>query len=782
MGYIVPRGIGYRGMRRKSRPFYTVFFSYVAIFLVPFVISLLITLQVLDVVEKGEREAALSLITKTRDEIDSHLADIRRFAGLIGNDMYIRRFAILEGPIRGTALYDIYELGRHLSAYSRTGRFIESFYIYFRNNHRIVTVGSAIEAEEFYGTYFTYDSMELEEWRNLFLHRSHQGTYLPPRPIYIGDYFAGRMLTYLHSFPSGYTHDPTIAIWVFVNEESIVSRLRSISSARSVYVFDANDVLLASQADSSDTISTGFLSELGDEGFIDTRIDNKKCLIAYTTSPNMGWKYVSIMPYETLLTKTRAIRWTQTGIGVILLLLGVCVSYVLAMWSMKPLRDLVRIVGVSGTGTPRTEYGVGTDAYNFLTTSIRDLIDTNRSLRTMFREQQPMLRAAFFERLFEGRYESEVQIQETLQPLGIDIDGAFHCVVLVRIGTDEGSPMYGRTDTLFATKAVVKGLIHSDQKNGVYVHDRAENELVLLLSFPSSDRERYRERVEGMLERTYGELSIRRRIPVVFSAGTPRDRLSDVWYSYRESLEASESMRKDDSFIVRWYGTDDELPSGYYYPVDLEEKLTNNVKAGHTNDVEKILSLIHLENNVKRSLSAAMMQYLIHDLICTIVKTLDQIASEDSSEHEEIMDTIRSIRRHKAFRDAYESITDTFRRMCIIADGRKRSHRSELARSIMEFITEHCGEMMLNRDEVAGRFMMTPEYLSAFFKEQTGTYFSVFLEQVRMEKAYELLADDVLPVYRIAESVGYGSVNAFCRAFKRTSGLSPGDYRKMQVR
>ena len=73
---------------------------------------------------------------------------------------------------------------------------------------------------------------------------------------------------------------------------------------------------------------------------------------------------------------------------------------------------------------------------------------------------------------------------------------------------------------------------------------------------------------------------------------------------------------------------------------------------------------------------------------------------------------------------------------------------------------------------------MTEEYLSSFFKEQTGVYFSDFIEEVRMDRASELLSEQDMPINNIAKVVGYSSVKAFSRAFKRVNGVSPSDYRK----
>ena len=48
----------------------------------------------------------------------------------------------------------------------------------------------------------------------------------------------------------------------------------------------------------------------------------------------------------------------------------------------------------------------------------------------------------------------------------------------------------------------------------------------------------------------------------------------------------------------------------------------------------------------------------------------------------------------------------------------------------------------------------------------------------RMQNARQMLADENLSIDRIAGSVGYESTAAFSKAFKRTIGRNPGEYRR----
>jgi AraC-like DNA-binding protein len=57
-----------------------------------------------------------------------------------------------------------------------------------------------------------------------------------------------------------------------------------------------------------------------------------------------------------------------------------------------------------------------------------------------------------------------------------------------------------------------------------------------------------------------------------------------------------------------------------------------------------------------------------------------------------------------------------------------------------------------------------------------------YLMQLRLRKAMLMLAKDRTSLARIAEAVGYGSEAAFANAFKRSTGQSPGAYRRRASR
>ncbi|WP_099469752.1 response regulator transcription factor [Konateibacter massiliensis] len=99
-------------------------------------------------------------------------------------------------------------------------------------------------------------------------------------------------------------------------------------------------------------------------------------------------------------------------------------------------------------------------------------------------------------------------------------------------------------------------------------------------------------------------------------------------------------------------------------------------------------------------------------------------------------------------------------------------------RLAMEYIAEHYREP-ITLELVAEAVMLSPNYLSKMFKNETGTNFSEYLVSKRIEKASELLRNTDKAIANIAEEVGYADLKYFRKLCKKYMGLKPSEYRKL---
>jgi len=58
-----------------------------------------------------------------------------------------------------------------------------------------------------------------------------------------------------------------------------------------------------------------------------------------------------------------------------------------------------------------------------------------------------------------------------------------------------------------------------------------------------------------------------------------------------------------------------------------------------------------------------------------------------------------------------------------------------------------------------------------------GSSYQQLLDELRFERAKQLLADEQMPIYRIAETLGFSETASFRHAFQRWSGVAPSHFR-----
>lgn len=84
-------------------------------------------------------------------------------------------------------------------------------------------------------------------------------------------------------------------------------------------------------------------------------------------------------------------------------------------------------------------------------------------------------------------------------------------------------------------------------------------------------------------------------------------------------------------------------------------------------------------------------------------------------------------------------------------------------------------------EQLANRFLLTPNYVSTLFKRETGMTVHDYLTEARIDRAKELLADPRLKLYDIASAVGYRDRDYFTRVFRKRVGVTPKEYRDREL-
>lgn len=81
--------------------------------------------------------------------------------------------------------------------------------------------------------------------------------------------------------------------------------------------------------------------------------------------------------------------------------------------------------------------------------------------------------------------------------------------------------------------------------------------------------------------------------------------------------------------------------------------------------------------------------------------------------------------------------------------------------------------------EIADSLGYSQNYLGMLFAQTTGRKFNVYLQEYRIEQAKKLLSGTKLNMKQISEQIGLGDITYFSTLFKKVTGLTPSEYRKL---
>ncbi|MGP9017305.1 GlxA family transcriptional regulator [Streptomyces sp. BR1] len=101
----------------------------------------------------------------------------------------------------------------------------------------------------------------------------------------------------------------------------------------------------------------------------------------------------------------------------------------------------------------------------------------------------------------------------------------------------------------------------------------------------------------------------------------------------------------------------------------------------------------------------------------------------------------------------------------------------EPLREVQQWISEH-PDADLTVDALAARARLSPRHFARAFQAETGTTPGRYVERVRVEHARRLLEDTADGVREISRASGYGTPEAMRRAFVKTLGTAPAEYRR----
>jgi YesN/AraC family two-component response regulator len=265
-------------------------------------------------------------------------------------------------------------------------------------------------------------------------------------------------------------------------------------------------------------------------------------------------------------------------------------------------------------------------------------------------------------------------------------------------------------------------------------------------------------------------------LSLVSAIGKPCKTIFTIEQSFNEAMKVLDLRH---AFIKKTVYTSEDLKDlkneGYYYPLEMERDLINNVIRGKKEAADAILNRIIDENLRKGSFSEERAAQFIFSIVATINRILQQLNKTIDDYFDSGTILYIELKMCKNEEQLINKIFHIFHTIISNVSTEISKADNEIANKMISFIQNNFTKDISLMD-IAEMFDLSAGYISVLFKNVTGVNFKEYLNICRVEKAKELLTKKNIKVKDVAEMVGCNNINTFIRMFKKYEGLSPGEY------
>ncbi|MFV0527842.1 MAG: response regulator [Lachnospiraceae bacterium] len=209
----------------------------------------------------------------------------------------------------------------------------------------------------------------------------------------------------------------------------------------------------------------------------------------------------------------------------------------------------------------------------------------------------------------------------------------------------------------------------------------------------------------------------------------------------------------------------------------VRNELLKQIEILDVDAVVRTIEQIKQETLLRQDLDGMLVALLCSEIIEVYDFGFRNIGEELSKENMQ-NEFYRRFCRCVSLQEVFEQLLVLFRHHMMDFAEDKRQTEIRPIRDVKKYVQQHYQEAL--RLEDMGKLVgFNATYFSSIFKKETGQGFSEYLIQIRVDKAKELLAEQNIGMVEVAEQVGYSDLKYFSRLFKKVTGLSPSDYRKL---
>lgn len=755
----------------RRRVFTRIIVSYLIIFLLPLFINIFTLKDIAEETQKNICESVYVNLKHAQESVDDDIKEIDNIVANLTSNNNIHYLATQMTEASKNVEFSKIKQAQEYIAALQVQTLVDEYYVFFDKPQMIVSPKSVFLNQDSSRYFFTYNNMDLETC--LAQRKNNRNQNFFPEALTMQNVKKQEMFLYIQSL---LTATGSKGVFVFpIRSEIIKSKLRDfyISNAGWAYIIDDEDRLIISvPSNQNEFLRVDTKLPATETGINEIVVDGRILEVICTESEYTGLRYVAVIPQEYIAGE---IGYAQRKL--VLLMAGVLLAGIIGICAVswykgKKITGIMQMfftVGTGGDAIPARE-----DAMEYISKSVKKLIDNNRDLRENILRQEPVTRSLLLERLMMGGMSGD-KMRQSLRNYGIGLDDG-SCLLVFLFSLKE--PITADMDIEAEESTIYKQLLNNDlestfnEKKYICNIDVDSLAMILVLNQQYDDKKEENDsKLKGILKKYREEYGVYLRI-AVSSACTDWNDVSRAYDQVCEIMDYGADLEKG----ILFYDEYQDKREYYYFPVTLEERLINAVKTGNLGTIHEQLHQIYTMNVLERSLSPAMMHSLINDLQCTIYKIMHSLDKHIQIDEIRLSRELEDLSKEKDLLNRFQHINQIFKMLGEKVAETNQEDKKQIVLDIALYVENNYQDQEMSLGKIAEAFGYANTYFSRLFKALFDVNFTTYLEKVRITHVCDLLQTD-MTLEKIAGMTGYNSVHVLRTAFKRMKGMTPNDYR-----
>ena len=748
-------------MNSSQKAFIKILLSYFSILIIPVIAGLAIYHSAFTSITKLVRGNAHNMLNQSISITDTRLQELESLPFYLSShsDMisFLNKNQILEGSSEVFSMYQAYS---NMPKFSLVNSVIDDVQIVSLSNGFVVGQSNALRlTSQTYNALFKYTGLDYPSFQE-YIHNNDFNNHF----ILFQNEDGSKSPALLSNIRYQASANPLAVVIIRLKESSLQDIISELLPEQDgiVFILDKDDEMITFLSGQNCSLTLEEAAEyIQHTDSPDS--DYRNYIVSMVESSYNGWKYCIFSPHSTVMKNMLSINQKI----LLFITLTLCASILFTYFMVRQKADSLKkvIAYLNGSGLHPSPH----DEYAYITDTATQLVSSNHQLKKTLQYQKPLLDAAALRNLLSGAANKPEELRYLFQYLDIKPDQQIFAVMLVTMTITSNHEEYNQYPIL--PSALVREHIEKNAIFHTFCLDIDSTQKAVVFIGEAVNEDNFRQQLYNFAHTIIKDAEEKSALSLTCYLSDIYQMIDELPNAYRQTLIISQQASCHDDCSLYTTADIPSIQRFYYYPLQTELELIRLIKNGSKNELSLIIEKLKLTNFTERSLSPSMTKQLLFAIHSSILRGMEDLSPEKYP-----VDLLDKFHNPSSFEVLTENIFQLNEYFVQMHTKQNTEKLGKQAHEILLFINEHYTNCDFSIYQICDHFHISETSAYQIFREVIGTSFSDLVEHMRIEYACQLLNEKQLLIKDISAAVGYTNDNSFRRAFKRSMGITPGEY------